>query len=388
MNEYVIYFGRFELPDKNALAHRVKANAIALKNIGYRPILVGYTKTLKSTSDESVLKTDGIEYYQAPYPSSPIEWIKDYKTYKKIERIVKSRGPQNIKAIICTGVGPGNLNGLLNISKKYKIPIAYDVVDWFAFDQGNSILRLYKKSEDWYLRRIIEPKILNYICISSFLGEHYSKTGRNIVVIPSLTFSDDERFNTQSSYIASNRIEICYAGSPGYKGAKDKINWVVRAFNEINHPNSHLSVYGIEKEAFFEQFPELEAFRDNQAVTYYGRRPNQECIEAIKKSDFFAFARTVDRMTTAGFPTKYSECSALQTPVITTPTSDLREYVINNKNGFLADDCTYEAFKEAMMSALDTSTEQRTEMHKLQSALDESYWEKRIADFIDSLLIE
>ena len=388
MKEYIIYFGRFELPDKNALAHRVKANAMAMKKIGYHPILVGYSRDCAPAWKSNALKNENIEFYEVPYPGNAVGWLKDYKTYKKIEKIVLERGPESIKSIICTGVGPGNIAGLLKMSKKFKIPMVYDVVDWFDYDKRAFVFRLYKTAENFIVRNILEPKIQNYICISSFLGNHYYKEGRNIAVIPSLTFSEDIRFSVGSSYVSGDTVTICYAGSPGYKGSKDRIDWVVKAFDEINKPNSRLAVFGMKKEDFIAQFPELDYIKDNPAVCFYGRRPNQECIKTIFESDFFAFARIVNRMTTAGFPTKYSESAALHTPVITTPTSDLRQYIVNNENGFIAEECSFEAFKSAMESALSTTKEERTEMHKLQSKLDICFWEPKIKDFLDELRID
>ena len=44
--EYILYIGGFELPDKNAAAHRVLSNAKALRDSGKNVILVGINKDL------------------------------------------------------------------------------------------------------------------------------------------------------------------------------------------------------------------------------------------------------------------------------------------------------------------------------------------------------
>ena len=42
MNDEIIYIGGFELPDKNAAAHRVLGNAKILRELGYKVILIEF----------------------------------------------------------------------------------------------------------------------------------------------------------------------------------------------------------------------------------------------------------------------------------------------------------------------------------------------------------
>lgn len=41
----ILYIGGFELPDKNAAAQRVVANAKALRDLNYNVVFIGITKT-------------------------------------------------------------------------------------------------------------------------------------------------------------------------------------------------------------------------------------------------------------------------------------------------------------------------------------------------------
>ena len=50
MAKTLLYIGGFELPDKNAAAHRVLAISKALRDIGFNVILVGVTKSSKYKS--------------------------------------------------------------------------------------------------------------------------------------------------------------------------------------------------------------------------------------------------------------------------------------------------------------------------------------------------
>ena len=74
MKKNVLFYGRFELPNNNALAHRVRANAVALVKCGYKAILVGYTKGPISPKPihDSVFE---IDYYSIKYPKKQYEWF-------------------------------------------------------------------------------------------------------------------------------------------------------------------------------------------------------------------------------------------------------------------------------------------------------------------------
>ncbi len=39
--ETILYIGNFDLPDKNAAAHRVLGNGCALRELGYKLVFVG-----------------------------------------------------------------------------------------------------------------------------------------------------------------------------------------------------------------------------------------------------------------------------------------------------------------------------------------------------------
>ena len=73
------------------------------------------------------------------------------------------------------------------------------------------------------------------------------------------------------------------------------------------------------------------------------------------------------------------------TPVITTPTSDLKGYVVNGKNGFIASECTYDAFLYVCKMAMETSVTERRNMHQKSELLDETRWTDIIGSFIGNL---
>ena len=380
-DKFVVYFGHFELPDKNALAHRVRANSEMLKSLGYKVIYIGYSRSVEEKYCE---RSDDL--FEIQYPTSILEWITDGKNYKFVEEIILNKGVEQCKAIIATGVGAGNSIGLIRLSKKYKIPYVADIVDWIIYDKRKSKLfyNIIKFSYEYILcSRLIQSGIKNRIYISSNLSQRFSNKKRNTIVIPSLTFRTDTRFLDLPIYRAESRIKMCYAGNPGRKGTKDRIDWCIAGFLHWADSDDVMDVYGVEKHIFESDFPEIKL--DNRIV-FHGICRNEECLSAIAKADFFVFAREDNEITRAGFPTKFSESMAIGTPVITTPTSDLKKYLHNNKNGFISQTCSQESYAESLREAFSTTAAERETMRVSSSLLDESLWRDQFGLFMERLV--
>ncbi|NUT90382.1 hypothetical protein HNO91_28520, partial [Pseudomonas corrugata] len=71
----IIYLGGFELPDKNAAAHRVVANAKIFCELGYKVCFIGISNVV---SDKKIKKEVffGFDSWSIPYPQNRIDWLK------------------------------------------------------------------------------------------------------------------------------------------------------------------------------------------------------------------------------------------------------------------------------------------------------------------------
>lgn len=363
----VFYIAHIELPDKNALAHRVLANCMALRDAGYKPVLIGYSKNPNTSKniDDAYFKVHGFDCYNLQYPISNSDWVKDAIAFKKICTLISKYFDKGVHSIICCSIGVTNFYGLMNYAKKHNIYMVSDTEDWFAKFTGNVIRRTYKKIDEEIYVKILKPKIKNVITISSFLYNYYTNVHNcNCVIVPSLSYSEDTRFKNLPKYEFDGTLRYVYSGNPGYKGHKDRIDWCVKAFSEYSPPYAKFDIFGISLEDFIEQFPELEACAYDRKITFHGFCDNTTCLNAIAKADFSVFARLVTQSTSAGFPTKFSECLAMGVPSVTTPTSDLKDYIINGENGFISDEATYESFEKVFAESCKVTEEQIIKMHK------------------------
>ena len=90
--------------------------------------------------------------------------------------------------------------------------------------------------------------------------------------------------------------------------------------------------------------------RENQDIIFHGRISHMEALEIIKRANYSCFFRIPDRVTTAGFPTKFSEAISCGTPVITNRSSNIADY-LSGENGYLVDNLTNEAISSVIDAA-------------------------------------
>ncbi len=363
----IFYFGHYQLPDKDALSHRVMANCVALRDAGYKVVIIGYCKD-KNTS-KNIFDThftyEGFDCYHVPYPISNADWVRDMVTYKAVTKLMSSYFKDGVYAFIaCSSVGVSNYLGFISFCKKNEIFTVSDTEDWFDVFSGNKLRKIYKKYDEKITVEYIKPKIKNVITISKFLYNYYVNKGCNCLIVPALTYVEDSRFKKLPERKNDGILRYVYSGTPGYKGAKDRIDWCVKAFAQNAPDYARFDIFGISLEDFCEQFPEFKEAAFDEKIKFHGFCDNKVCLDAIAKSDYSVFARVINQATTAGFPSKFSECLAMGVPTVTTPTSDLKDYIENGVNGFISDDTTYESFEKAFIASSKVSREEIDIIHQ------------------------
>lgn len=66
----ILYVGGFELPDKNAAAHRVLNNARLLRELGYEVVFCGVDREISKKETSEVKKVDGFDNTPISRPSN------------------------------------------------------------------------------------------------------------------------------------------------------------------------------------------------------------------------------------------------------------------------------------------------------------------------------
>lgn len=333
----ILYVGGFELPDKNAAAHRVIGNAKAFRELRYMVDFLGVSKT-QDENPTSVLTEgsyQGFRYWSIPYPKGAIEWIR-YISYIEKTKIIVSKSEKPYDVIIIYNFPSIASYRLLRYCKKNNIKIISDCTEWYDHSK-NSVIGIIKHFDSEFRMRYINKRMDGVICISEYLYKYYKSVKSKIILTP-LVDLQDIKWEMKRNNINHN-IRLIYAGSPG--SAKDKINLVIDSLTKIDNIDNKvlLNIIGITKDEYLRMYPEQKnkSIIIDKFIIFHGRIPHIDAVKLIKESDFTIFLREKTRANMAGFPTKFVESISCGAPVITNKTSDLQDYLEEGKNGFWID---------------------------------------------------
>ncbi|AEE20740.1 glycosyltransferase [Dokdonia sp. 4H-3-7-5] len=349
----IIYIGGFELPDKNAAAHRVIANGKLLRDIGYNVHFMGI-------SNERIYcnKTFyGFNSSALKYPNSIISWFEYITTFKDYIKLIESYS--NVHSIICYNLPSGSLYRLLKYCKKKEIKIFSDCTEWYIAPKTGNFLARTVKSWDIKLRmNNLHIKLDGVIAISSYLDTYYSNQGVQTLQIPPLIDKEDSKWPTNILQKNNTTVNLIYSGSPFAltKGSevKDRLDLIIDGLYLISKTftDFKLTILGMDLSGFLIVFPDYKdkLLSLGELIDWKGRVPHNEALDLLKKSDFSIFLRDTNLVTTAGFPTKFVEALSCGIPVLTNRNSNLADYLIEGKNGFWIDtsseDSVYDSLSE------------------------------------------
>lgn len=357
----IIYIGGFELPDKNAAAHRVVNNAKALMELGYKIVFVDINRKCSKTISQTYSKCFDCDRYSMRYTNKRLFSIDDFI-------YVVNRYKETV-AVIAYNYPAVALYRMKVYCNKNNINIYSDCTEWYGF-QGDDLVHKFIKGVDSFLRmNIIQPKLDGMISISRYLEKYY-QTKLPTICVPPLVDKTDKQWNMEYENLISDTIYIVYAGSPGRN--KDKINKIIRALSNLSNYNFLFTIIGITKMEFIKSYPEeIETLKKiDDKVRFEGRVSHDEALKRIKTADFSMFYRDINRVTMAGFPTKFSEAISCGTPVITNKTSDIEEYLVDGINGFFIN----KSIEKTMAKIFKTN---RLKIRSIKSEIDDSIFDYR-----------
>lgn len=354
----ILYIGGFELPDKDAAAHRVLNNAKIFRDLGYRVVFVDVDRSSTSTAEINVKKNiQGFDCWSRRFPKSSIQWIKYLLSIKVFKDIVTRYS--KISAIVCYNFQAYALLKLKSYCKSNNIKLLADCTEWYE-DK-----RIIKKFDTMLRMKYIHKKIDGVICISDYLDKYYKSHVRT-VVIPPLVDIEEEKWKFKELKNNFNKINLVYSGRPGKH--KDKLNYIIESLSKLNKDYNYVfNIIGITKQQYIEYYPEHREIIDRfeHSINFWGRITHNESIHYVKDADFVIFIREVKRVNNAGFPTKFVESISCGTPVITTKTSDLVNYLSDGKNGFFINISNEDKTIIGLNKILEISKEEITEMKRI-----------------------
>lgn len=330
---YIIYYGPFQLPDKNAAAHRVINNAKLLKELGYETVFFGCNGDATCQIEETRFETSGFDCYEIKCNSS-LEKIKEFSKIDYIKKIHNKYA--NVVAIIAYDLYAPALAKIKKYCQKNRIAIIADTDEWFGANGNTLIEKVIRMVDSEWRMRLLQPNVDGVIAISKFLSAYY-KEKVTTVQIPPLVDKSDLKWKRDSNEVTPY-LTITYSGSPGKN--KDRLDLIIKHLAVIKLDYKLiLNIVGITKQQFIENYPDMEGCLTNSKteITFWGRLSHLDSINIVKQSDFFVFLRNQNKASLAGFPTKFVESISLGVPILTNKTSNIDEFFADGKTGYWID---------------------------------------------------
>lgn len=371
MMKKVLYVGGFELPDKNAAAHRVIGNAKVFKELGYEVKLIGLTNGIVKIGP---FHSSGFQSFEEVYPKSNKGWLKFLIDISFVKRMILNEKPE---IVILYNYPAMKLFRLMRLCRKMNIKVYADITEWYV-SEGISLRDQIKKIDIKWRMNYLHFKLDGLIVISNYLKSYYEKSVRNIIVVPPLIDCQDNKWDIirDQSKIQDEIVRFVYSGSPG-SGGKDRLDIVIDNLKKVSEKfgkTIRFDIIGINLEDYLRNFNQ-DNF-DHPFVIFHGRLDHNDAIKIVNDSNFTVFFRDNYIVNNAGFPTKFVESITLGTLVVTNSTSDLPNYYekYGESLGVLIEDLDNLSIESGLIEALKFS---KTKMNLIK----ESHVNRQIFDY-------
>ena len=246
----ILYVGDFELPDRNAAAHRVLNNAKIFRELGYNVVFCGVDKQIKHGDYPKIFDISGFESIPLPYPTSIKQRIIQIFNINYYADIINKHN--DIKLVICYNPHAVPLLKLINYCKKRRIKIITDCTEWYKLKWSLSPKNMIRKLDMFLSVSFLQSKCDGMIAISSYLENNFREKIENIVVIPPLVDIKDPKYRLNDIEKDSNTITLIYSGSPSAN--KESLGDVVECLQQMKDIKYIFKIVGINQNQFEKMF--------------------------------------------------------------------------------------------------------------------------------------
>ena len=379
----IIYIGGFEMPDKNAAAHRVLNNAKIFRELGFHVVFCGVDRDITENAKD-VSQIDFFDNIPAAYPRSTTEWARQQVDFSHIKRTLELY--DNVKYVVAYNMHALPLFKLQRYAKKKNISIIADVTEWYEYRFSLKPQKFIRWLDTNIVMRCLTKRVKGLIAISSYLKNYYQKSVKNVIVVPPLV-DVSERIWHPECVEKLNCIEFVYSGVPALNDKKDKIGLIVRCFDKLPEEKKFMfTIIGITERQFLEMNPDLASMLDKLQgkIRFCGRVSHAESISALKRADYTFIIRNHGRKNMAGFPTKFVEAVSVGIGVIANKFSDIDKFFPMN-NSILINDSSGEGVVSALKKCINNGVIVK---HELTTTFDYRSYVLTFADFFERVNFE
>jgi glycosyltransferase involved in cell wall biosynthesis len=367
----IVYIGGFELPDRNAAAQRVLANALIFRQLGHRVILLGVSRA--RPDDGKLYRADtnekGIEAWETGYPSTSRQWFRRIASAAPLRKLLLQGGIDRLTGVICYNFPAIAQARVACIARRHGGWAAADCTEWYGRLKLNGVASLVKNLDVPLRMRIINRFMDGLITTSPFVTTYYGNLAKPIIEIPTLI-----EYEGSSHGLTVRRpdgvTKLFFAGT-GFErssidGLKDRLDWVLEVLDCAKSKGAlfSLEIYGVERSMYLALTPAHEQLltRLDTAVRFHGRQPRSTVISKLTAAHFSIFFRKRTRTTLAGFPAKFAESISFGVPVITNYMPSTGQYMHEREFGYHLDPADPTSAADKLVEIMSQSDDQLTEM--------------------------
>ncbi len=385
--EWIAYVGKFPFPEGNASSRRVYGVASALVEAGYDVVVLSEDTEPSKPCVLYDRKGKGTLFYLGLSERLPKAASAIRKAYRYLiavgERKVRwlDERPTKPSYVIYYGSSSAFMLRLISWCRKNNVALIVDVVEWRDASHmvGGGFFSPLNIS-DKICMRFLNHRADGVIAISSYLEKYHLSRKSHVIRVPILLDTTSIIVARSNTIIAKKPLTLAYTGKSG-KGKKDLLNNVIEALFRLNSVGKDVCfiMAGPTPQEIL-CFPALQSRRISSLPSWImalGWQTSDRALEIVKNADFMPLLRPLNRVSEAGFPTKFAESMAVGTPVICNLTSDLGQYVNDGVEGLVCRDHSAEVFTEAIERALALSPTQYAEMRMAARAMAEQSFDYR-----------
>lgn len=381
-------FGFLDFPRGSASANYVQNLALAIKDIGYIPIVISSGDTTLCEFDEQTecYLYEGI--YFVPYvlkKNRILHYIQfRYFLGQLVIRALKKMKCQKQDIIIAYSLKPTEMEPVFKFARKKKILTISCITELFPatyFPKG-------EKDASWKeYKRCITKSIQmadKQWPISTYIDNYLEDYKCDTLIIPPMV--DTENIIFDGKHRCNDKVRIIFSGNRTIKDALIAMASSVVNVNKRNGREIELYITGVRGE-FFEGKPEIQA-EIGKTIILHDWMTYNELQLLYRKMDFILLAREINQITLANFPSKIPEALAYGVIPIVSRVGDYTEfYLEDGKNSIIFEGATTIACEEALQRALSMNVEEIEIMSKearilAEKCFDYHVWSKQIEEHI------
>lgn len=370
MRDKVVYIGNFSPSVMDAQTQLVVGNCKILRELGLKITLIcNDNVAIERGEDFHYALVEGFDCFSLRFNKSIKDALNSKRLYEQVTKILEDLGSDSIAYVFLYG-SIGFAVQVLWLSrwcKRHEIKIVANVVDIPDLRHGCAIERIVKAVDRKLQNHCISSEMDGQIAVSAYIRQYFlKKTNYPILVLPPL--KDTEVLRGLVFAPREKIKKIVYVGVPfpidGRKvdesAYKDRVDLFIDLLCSSSCRDWKLDIYGVTMEQYSRvitrQIALLRKFQNQ--IIFHGRINHSDALHVVADADYSVVYRLKNRMTMAGFSTKFVESISCGTPVLMTDTSEYIKYAEKGVPCFLFDLDDEKQRRDVLENALRKSSEE------------------------------